>query len=341
MKYLQVRCIKLHITNLLKHHLLDLVAVLLLFVPGRLLWHVGALKTLLHVAHWLERLLLALVTDFPGLLLTILSVAVFLGLLGASLHLELADLLWLEVAVLFLHGEGEDIGELLTVPVNVSLAHLHLDLSRDVVAILFVLLVADHTLRPIPIILCALVPLAVKHHGVGAGHIVDYLLLHVAIGGFQVGTLVVILGGHIDLVCCVTDSIFASETPLHLVGFLQGLVVDGLNKVAHQFINIKTDSLYVGLDDTRTVLVKLWLAFFLILRVDSGLIVGLALILKHNFLHHVAVGVLVDAVPSYIVLANVWRVLLSRSRSWILGTRREARHKGQEGDEDISLDHAC
>ena len=106
------------------------MAVLLLLVPALLLTgHVETLKTLLHVAHRLEGLLLTLVTDLPGLLLAVLGVAVLLGLLGASLHFKLAYLLRLEVAVLFLHGEGEDIGELLTVPVHISLAHFHLDLK--------------------------------------------------------------------------------------------------------------------------------------------------------------------------------------------------------------------
>ena len=68
----------------------------------------------------------------------------------------------------------------------------------------------------------ALVPLAVKHHGVGAGHIVNNLLLHVAVRSFQVSALVVVLGGHVDLVSGVTDSILARETPLDLISFFQG-----------------------------------------------------------------------------------------------------------------------
>ena len=126
---LQVRGIELHIADFLQHHLLHLVAVLLILLPALLLGIVGALKALLHVAQRLEGLLLALVTDLPGLLLAVLGVAVLLGLLGASLHFKLAYLLRLEVAVLFLHGEGEDIGELLAVPVHISLAHFHLDLK--------------------------------------------------------------------------------------------------------------------------------------------------------------------------------------------------------------------
>ena len=79
----------------------------------------------------LQVLLLALVADLPWLLLAVLSVAVLLSLLGASLHLEFTDLLWLKVAVLLLDREGEDVGELLAVSVNISLAHLYLDLNKE------------------------------------------------------------------------------------------------------------------------------------------------------------------------------------------------------------------
>merc|ERR1719347_486604 len=83
-----------------------------------------------------QSLLLALVTDLPWLLLAVLGVAVLLSFLGTSLHLKLADLLRLEMAVLLLDREGEDVGELLAISVNISLAHFHLDLSWDIVAIL-------------------------------------------------------------------------------------------------------------------------------------------------------------------------------------------------------------
>ena len=108
------------------------MAVLLGLLPAALLWLILADQPLLHVAGGLYGLLLALVKHLPGLLLVVLGVAVLLGLLGASLLLQLADLLGLEVAVLLLHGEGEDIGELLAVSVDVSLAHFHLDLRRNI-----------------------------------------------------------------------------------------------------------------------------------------------------------------------------------------------------------------
>ena len=104
------------------------MAVLLVLLPAALLWLISADQSLLHITDRLDGLLLALVTDLPGLLLAVLGVAVLLGLLGASLLLQLADLLWLKVAVLLLHREGEDVGEFLAISVNISLAHLYLDL---------------------------------------------------------------------------------------------------------------------------------------------------------------------------------------------------------------------
>merc|ERR1719504_52671 len=170
--FLQVLGVKLHVTNLLDHHLLHLVAVLLGLLPAALHRSVAADQPLLQVTDRLDGLLLALVTDLPGLLLAVLGVAVLLGLLWASLLLQLADLLGLEVAVLLLHWEGEDIGELLAISVDISLAHLDLDLSGDVVAILLRGPRADNLLLPIAIVLSRHLPLAVELHGVSAGHVV-------------------------------------------------------------------------------------------------------------------------------------------------------------------------
>merc|ERR1719184_135575 len=322
MEKLQVRCIKLHVANLLKHHLLDLVAILLLFVPRRLLGHVGTLKTLLHVTNRLKGLLLALITDLPGLLLAVLGVTILLGLLGASLHLKLADLLGLEVAILLLNGEGEDIGELLTIPVDISLAHLHLDLSGDVITVFFLLLVTDHTLRSISIVFGALVPLTIKHHGVGAGHVIDDLLLHVTIRSLKVSALVIVLGSHVDLVGGVTNAILARETPLDLVSFFQGFVVNGFNQVTNQFIYIEANSLHISLNNTSAVLVHLRSALLFVLSPACLLSVGLALVLEHHFLHHVTVGVLVDAIATHVVLPNIRAIALNRSRGGVLRRRR-------------------
>merc|ERR1711903_321750 len=165
---LQVLSVKLHVANLLNHHLLHLMTVLLGLLAAALNRHVVTNQSLLHVTERLDGLLLALVTDLPGLLLAVLGVAVLLGLLGAGLLLQLADLLGLKVAVLLLHWEGEDVGEFLAISVDISLAHLDLDLSRDVVAILLRGPSTDNLLLAIPIVLGGLLPLAVELHSVRA-----------------------------------------------------------------------------------------------------------------------------------------------------------------------------
>merc|ERR1719320_1041951 len=264
---LQISGVEFHITNFLKNNLLHLVAVLLVLIPASLLRFVGADKPVLHNTYRLHRLLLALVTDLPGLLLAVLGVAVLLSLLRASLHLQLTDLLGLEVAVLLLYWEGEDIRELLAVPVHVSLANLELDLSWDVVTFLGRFPAADHTLGSIAIVLGGLVPLAVELHGVGTGNIVDYLFLHVAVRGLHVSALIVVLGGHVNLVGGVAPPVLASEAPLHLVGLLQGLVVDRLNQVADQLVDIEADTLNVGFNHTSAVVERLGDTRFLVLCV--------------------------------------------------------------------------
>merc|ERR1719504_144729 len=322
---LQVLGVKLHVANLLDHHLLHLVAVLLGLLPAALHRRVTADQPLLHVAHRLDGLLLALVTDLPGLLLAVLGVAVLLGLLWASLLLQLADLLGLEVAVLLLHWEGEDIGELLAISVNISLAHLYLDLSGDVVAILLRGPCTDNLLLPIAIVLGGHLPLAVELHGVGAGHVVDNLLLHVAVRCLHIAALVVILGGGVDLVGGVTDPVLSCEAPLDLVGLLQGLIVDSLHQVADQLIHIEADSLHVGLDDPRAVLEHLPLTVLLVLGPASLLSVRLALVLEHHLLHLVAVGVLVHPIAPHVGLSNIRIVILYRSWGRVLLWRRWAR----------------
>merc|ERR1711970_793935 len=133
---LQISRVELHITHFLKYNLLHLVAVLLVLVPACFLRLVSAHQPILGVTHRLDGLLLALVADLPRLLLAVLGVAVLLSLLRTSLHLNLANLLGLEVTVLLLNREGEDVGEFLAVSVHVHLADLDLDLSWNVVTIL-------------------------------------------------------------------------------------------------------------------------------------------------------------------------------------------------------------
>merc|ERR1719209_184802 len=240
---LQISRIELHIADFLELDLLDLVAVLLVLVPACLHWFVGTDQPFLLFEHGLDGFLLTLVTDLPGLLLAVLGVAVLLRLLWASLHFQLTDFLRLEMAVLLLDREGEDVGEFLAIPVEISLAYLDLDLTGNVVAALCRLPCTDNSLGSITIVLCALIPLAVELHGVSAGHVIDNLLLHVAVGCLHVRTLVVILGGHVDLVGGVAHSVLPRETPLYLVGLLQCLVVDGLHQIADKLVHVKTNPL--------------------------------------------------------------------------------------------------
>merc|ERR1711982_38306 len=78
----QVTGVEFHVTNFFREHLLHLVAVLLVLVPASLLRLVGADQPVLHNTHWLQRLLLTLVTDLPGLLLAVLGVLYFLAFFG-------------------------------------------------------------------------------------------------------------------------------------------------------------------------------------------------------------------------------------------------------------------
>merc|ERR1739838_134568 len=181
----QIRSIELHIAHLFHNNFLHLVAVLLGLVLALLHWFVDACQALLHVTEGLDGLLLALVADFPGLLLAVLGVAVLFGLLWTSLHLQLTDLLGLEVAVLLLNWEGEDVGELFTVPVDIGLAYLDLDLSRNVVAILLRGPRTNDLLLSVPVVLCRLLPLTVELNCIGASDIVDGFFLHVAIGSLH------------------------------------------------------------------------------------------------------------------------------------------------------------
>merc|ERR1711970_375211 len=221
------------------------------------------------------------------------------------------------MAVLLLNREGEDIGEFLAISVDISLANLDLDLTGNVVAALCRLPSTNNTLRSIAIVLGALVPLAVELHRVSAGHVVDDLLLHVAVGSLDIGTLVVILGSHVDLVGGVAHSVLPSEAPLDLVGLLQCFVVDGLHQIADKLIHVETNSFHISLDDSSTVVEQPGHARLLILGVASPLGVRLTLVLEHHLLHHVAVGVLVDTVPPYISLPYVRIISLGGCRCWV------------------------
>merc|ERR1739838_1286289 len=317
----QIRSIELHIAHLFHNNFLHLVAVLLSLVLALLHWFVDACQALLHVTEGLDGLLLTLVADLPGLLLTVLGVAVLLGLLWASLHLHLANLLGLEVAVLLLDWEGEDVGELFAIFVDIGLAYLDLDLSRNVIAILLRGPRTHHLLLSISVVLSRLLPLAVKIDSIGAGDVVDCFFLHVAIGRLHVAALVVILGGGVNVVSGVAHPVLPCEAPLDLVSLLKSLVMDSLHEVIDQLVHIEADALNIGLNDPGAVLEQLRLASLLVLCPAGLLGVGLALVLEDDLLHLVAVGVLIDAVAPNIGLANVWIIILNWRWCWVLRWR--------------------
>jgi len=246
------------------------MTVLFVLISALFYGLVHTLESLLHFTDWPQRLLLTLVANLPWLLFTVLSVAVLLSFLRSSFHLELANLLGFEMAVLFFDGEREDIGELLTVTVNIGFAHLNLNLSGNVVAILRRLPRAHDTLGSIAIVLGALVPLTVKLNGIRTGDVVYDLLFHVTVWCFNICTLIVVLSGHVDLVGSVANSILTSETSLDLIGFFQGLIMDGLNQIADQLIHIEANSFYVGLNNPRTVVIENRFTMFLILGPASS-----------------------------------------------------------------------
>merc|ERR1719300_1352522 len=258
--------------------------------------------------------LFALVTDLSWLLLAVLSVAVLLSFLWASLHFKLAYFLRLEVAVLFFHREGEDVRELLTIPVNVSLTHFHLNLSGNVIAILLWFPCTDNLFLSISIRFGGLLASTVELHSISAGYIVDDLLLHVAVWRLNIAALVIILCGGVYLVGSVTDAIFASEAPLYLVSVFQRFVVNGFHKIANQFVNIETNTLNIGFDYASTILEELWFTNFLILGPASLLLVRLALVLEHHLFDFVTVWIFIHSIASNISLSDIWIILLSGSR---------------------------
>ena len=181
----------------------------------------------------------------------------------------------------------------------------------------------------VAVILGGIDPLAAELNRVGAGHIIDHLLLHVAVWCFHISALVVILGSSIDLVGGVAHPILPSEAPLHLVSLLQCLVVDGLHQVAHQLVYIKADTLHVSFDDPSAVPVFNWKTCFCVLCPACSLLVVLTLVLEHDLLDLMAVGVLVYAISPNISLPYVRVVPLGRPWCRILRRRRCTQCKGK------------
>lgn len=96
----------------------------MMVITKKYLGNILETQVLLHVKHWLDGSLHTLVTDIPELF-PVLVVAELL-----DLHPQFTNLSWLKMAGFLLHGEGQDNGELLTDPVDISLVHVNLDLRN-------------------------------------------------------------------------------------------------------------------------------------------------------------------------------------------------------------------
>ena len=68
-------------------------------------------------------------------------------------------------------------------------------LARDVVAVMLGRFFTFNPILVVAVILGGIDPLAAELNRVGAGHIIDHLLLHVAVGCLHVSALVLILSG--------------------------------------------------------------------------------------------------------------------------------------------------
>ena len=177
-------------------------------------------------------------------------------------------------------------------------------------------------------------------HGVGTGHVVDDLLLHEAVGRLNISALIVILGGHVNLVGGVAYSVLPCEAPLDLVGLLQGLVVNSLHQIADQLVYIKANALNLGIDDPCAVVEEPGHTRLLILSVASSLSVWLALVLEHHLLHHVTVGVLVDTIASHISLPYVRMILLGRCWCWVYRRLWRSSPCNRQAGQVDEVDHA-
>ena len=112
-------------------------------------------------------------------------------------------------------------------------------------------------LLAITIGLGSLLTSAVEFYSVRTGDIIDHFLFHVAVGSLDVTALIIILGGGINFVGCITNTVFSCETSLNLIGLLQSFIVNGLYQVTDQFIDVEANSFDVGLYNACAILEKL------------------------------------------------------------------------------------
>merc|ERR1711915_994174 len=216
--------------------------------------------------------------------------------------------------------------KLLTVSMDVSLAHFNLDLSWYVVAVLLRCPLANYICCTVTIILGRFDSFTIKFNGVGACYVIDNLLLHVAVRSFDVDALIIVLSRGINFESCVAYTILPCKASLNLVSFFQSFVVYGFDQVADKFVHIEADTINFCLDYACTIFVHSRLTVFLVLSPTSLLSVRLTLILKHHFLLHMAVRFRVRIVTINISLTDLRIILRLCSRTRIIRRRFNRRH---------------
>merc|ERR1719228_2222970 len=278
-----------------------------------LLRNIVAVQTLLSNTDRSHSVNLSLITDLPGHWMALWSVAVSFSLLVPGIGLQLTHLLWLEVAVLFLHRMRSRVGELLAELASLLAADLLTDSPRCLVTRILGRLPTDHLL-PIAAISFLLLA-AIKVEGVYARHVVNYNFLRIlAEQRFHVTALEVVPLADVNIVGGVADPVLYYGALLPQVFFSDGIVVYALLQAADQLVNIEADPVHLGFHSSSTVLMFHLLTVFYILG-DAGLLrVFFALVHKHSFLLHTAILVLLAITIA--VSFQVWIVLRQEILGW-------------------------
>jgi len=246
-----------------------------------LLWDIITYNSVHQVTSWDHFLGLNLIADLPRDRGAVLTVAVTLCLSGPVPSLQLTDLLGLKVAILFLHRDGERVGELLAESTVHGTAHFFVDSSRRIVTILPWNLVTDR-LRSISTTSTFLLA-TLELYSILTSHVIQYGLLVLTIFVLKVTALEVILGVESDVICGVAEPVLDCGAHLHLVILLQCEIVNFLFKPTNQLVDVEALPLHLRLNHSGAILELFDLAHFLILGVTGFFLVIFTDVLKGNF----------------------------------------------------------
>merc|ERR1719516_587196 len=211
--------------------------MLLQLLGTALLGSVLALAAVCLSTHWLNSLLLDLVTKFTANNLAVRSVGELFRLLGLSSALHFAHLLRLEVTVLLLLGLRETVGELLTESGVVGAAHLRSDHSWSFVAILNWY---RSTHSALAITIPSLHLPAIEVASLLAHHVVDHGLLVLAALTVELDALEVVEGVNSDVESCVANPLVHDSAQLGVRLFDHGLIFYVFLETTDQFVDVET-----------------------------------------------------------------------------------------------------